>query len=433
MKSRKQLRRPRNKSKKFREMNGGGGCLSTPRETTQGIVDVDLECNQQQQQQQEEQQQQHQQLGLAIKMRKDKTFVKRISELINAGVDVNSTFNYGGSFASILYILVDMSFSREDPLRPSFAIHYIITAILMLVIYGADPYSKNGYNGSAMSLAEERRDLRGISVGALAKARVLVEILKFKRDNEVIVGDALNTTLLFWCKNYKYKDDMTYEETFFKGYIIWCLYRAGADFASIDSDGNTAFHHVCKNGEMSEMIRIYLDEFETLPYSLTIKNNDGYLATQLYKNKDVSNIIIEKYPEYENLLNEAEKIIRERKNANTSILNSITTGEGKDRKLLAPNVLDKISSFIPMNVSRPLTAEERKRSQDGRDKRDSLRRLNEKKADGKLLPSEILDNIRKYVDPEKAEKIKENRNKVKKGGKRKTKKNKNSKRKTRKN
>ncbi len=226
---------------------------------------------------------------------------------------------------------------------------------------------------------------------------------------------------------------MLSEETIYKGYIIWSLFSAGADFASIDSDGNTAFHHVCKNGEMSEMIRIYLDEFGTkLPYSLTIKNNDGYLATQLYRNEDVSNIIIEKYPDYKNLLNEAEKIIRERKNANASILNSITTGEGEDRKLLAPNVLDKISSFIPMNVSRPLTAEERKRSQDGRDKRDILRRLNEKKADGKLLPSEILDNIRKYVDPEKAEKIKENRNKVKKGGKRKTKKNKNSKRKTRK-
>ncbi len=172
MKSRKQVRRIVNKSKKFREMNGGGGCLSTPRETTQGIVDVDLECNQQQQQQQQQeeqqqqqeeqqqQQQQHQQLGLAIKMRKDKTFVKRISELINAGVDVNSTFNYGGSFASILFILVDMLFSSRY-----FAIHYIMTAILMLVIYGADPYSKNGYNGSAMSLAEERRDLRGISVG----------------------------------------------------------------------------------------------------------------------------------------------------------------------------------------------------------------------------------------------------------------------------
>ena len=423
MQSRKQLRRPRNKSKKFREMNGGGGCLSTPRETThtprettQGFVAVDLECNQQ--------------LDRAIRMQKDEKFVKRISELINAGVDVNSTFNYGGSFASILYILVDMALVQNAfrDFRYTSRRNNIITAILMLVIYGADPYSENGHNGSTMSLVEQR-DLRGTTFGALESARNLVEILKFKRDNEVIVGDALNTTLLYWCKNYK-PNDISQQR--FKGDIIWCLYRAGADFASIDSDGNTAFHHACKDGEgLNTILNIYIHEFETLPYALTIKNNDGYLASQLYRNKDVSNIIIKKYPDYKNLLNEAEKIIRERKNANASVLNSITTGEGKDRKLLAPNVLDKISSFIPMNVSRPLTAEERKRSQDGRDKRNAFRSvltLNEKKADGKLLPRELLDKIHGFDGSRDDPEFKKARDNKKGGGKGKTKK-----RKTRKN
>jgi len=147
----------------------------------------------------------------------------------------------------------------------------------------------------------------------------------------------------------------------------------------------------------------------------------------LYRNKDVSNIIIKKYPDYKNLLNEAEKIIRERKNANASVLNSITTGEGKDRKLLAPDVLDKISSFIPMDVSRPLTAEERKRSQDGRDKRNAFRSvltLNEKKADGKLLPRELLDKIHGFDGSRDDPEFKKARDNKKGGGKGKTKKHK---------
>tara|TARA_B100001093_G_scaffold519624_1_gene609524 strand:+ start:4911 stop:6158 length:1248 start_codon:yes stop_codon:yes gene_type:complete len=414
MKSRKQVRRPRNKSKKFREINGGGGCLSTPRETTQGIVAVDLECNQQQQQQ-EEQQQQHQQLGQATRMRKDERFVKRISELINAGVDVNSTFNYGSSFASILYILVDKCLGYQE--LTSTISNYTITAILMLVAYGADPYSKNGYNGSVMSIAEKQR------------AHNLVEILKLKRDNAVIVGDALNTTLLFLCKNYKPKD---ISQERMKDNIIYSLYYAGADFASIDSDGNTAFHHVCKDGVFNPILNIYE---RSSPYALTIKNNDGYLASQLYRNKDVSNIIIKKYPDYKNLLNEAEKIIREKKNATASVLNSITTGEGKNRKLLAPNVLDNISEFVGMLSSRPLTAEERKRSQDGRDKRNAFRSvltLNEKKADGKLLPRELLDKIHGFDGSRDDPEFKKARDNKKGGGKRKTNKRKTKKRKTRK-
>ena len=199
-------------------------------------------------------------------------------------------------------------------------------------------------------------------------------------------------------------------------YLVKALLEHGADVNARNVDGETPLHISCNNIKTMNQTRVA--EF------LISKGAD--INVKDYQNKTPFEYI--KDP---NIREWFEKL-KDRKDAKARVLNSIKTNEGENRRLLPPNVLDNISDFIPMDVSRPLTDQQLKRSQDGRDKRDSLRRLNEKKADGKLLPSEILDNIRKYVDPKKAEKIKENRNKVKKGGKHKTKKNKNSKRKTRK-
>ena len=111
--------------------------------------------------------------------------------------------------------------------------------------------------------------------------------------------------------------------------------------------------------------------------------------------------------------------------------------------MLAPNVLDNISKFAELDTSRPLTTESRKRSQYGRDRRnriESLKVLNEKKVNGKLLSPKMLRKIREFdgtIDDE-AIKVKRDDDLQKEiafknfGGKRKTKKNKNSKRKTRK-
>ena len=201
-----------------------------------------------------------------------------------------------------------------------------------------------------------------------------------------------------------------------KYYIVKALLEHGADVNARNSDGETPLHISCMNIET--MKQTLVAEFLiSKGADINVKDNRDNTPFEYIKDPKIRKWF--------------EKL-KDRKDAKARVLNSIKTNEGENRRLLPPNILDNISDFIPMDVSRPLTGEQLKRSQDGRDKRDSLRRLNEKKADGKLLPAEILDNIRKYVDPEKAEKIKENRNKGKKGGKRKTKKNKNSKSKTRK-
>ena len=206
--------------------------------------------------------------------------------------------------------------------------------------------------------------------------------------------------------------------------LVKALLENGADVNARDNYGNTPLHICC----FTIYEDIDLDQFlELSPIDFLIKNGANIFA----KNNEgfIPSECIKKNPIIKEWMN---KKLREQQNAKASTLNSITTDKGENRRLLPPNVLDIISGFIPRDVSRPLTGEELKRSQDGRDKRDILRTMNEKKADGKLLPAEILDNIREYDDPEKAEKIKGNRTKGKKGGKRKTNKKKNSKRKTRK-
>ena len=187
--------------------------------------------------------------------------------------------------------------------------------------------------------------------------------------------------------------------------VVEALSENGADVNARDNYGNTPLHISCFT------IRDYqednVDKFlELSPIDILIKNGANMFA------KNNEGDIPSKYitnPELKKWMNEK---IREQQNAKASTLNSITTGEGENRKLLPPNVLDNISSFITHDVSRPLTLEELKCSQDGRDERNISRRLNEKKVDGKLLPREVLDIIRQYR---------------RKGGKRKTNKLKNKK------
>jgi len=207
--------------------------------------------------------------------------------------------------------------------------------------------------------------------------------------------------------------------------LVKALLENHADVNALTVDDNTPLHICCyaisENLDLNQFLELSpIDFLIKNGANIFAKNNEGLIPSECIKKE---NTIIKEW------MNEK---LREQQNAKASTLNSITTDKGENRRLLPPNVLDNISGFIPSDVSRPLTGEELKRSQDGRDKRDILRTMNKIKADGKLLPAEILDKIREYDDTDKAEKIKVNRTKGKKGGKRKTKKKKNSKRKTRK-
>ena len=101
-----------------------------------------------------------------------------------------------------------------------------------------------------------------------------------------------------------------------------------------------------------------------------------------------------------------------------------------------------MSEFARKDLSRPLTSEERNRSQDGRDRRNTLRSLkevNKKKIDGKVLPNEILSKIRGFAGFDDEDIRNEQDDKLQKeiafknfGGKRKTNKRKTRRRKTRK-
>ena len=206
-------------------------------------------------------------------------------------------------------------------------------------------------------------------------------------------------------------------------YLVKALLEHGADVNARNVVGETPLHISCNNIET--MKDTLVAEF-LISKGADINVKDNQNKTPFEYIKDLK---IRKW--FENL--------KDRKDAKARVLNSIKTNEG----LLAPNVLDNISDFIPMDVSRPLTAESRKRSQYGRDRRnriESLKVLNEKKVDKKFVPYEIMKKIRGYdgtIDDE-AIKVKRDDDLQKEiafknfGGKRKTKKNKNSKRKTRK-
>jgi len=210
-------------------------------------------------------------------------------------------------------------------------------------------------------------------------------------------------------------------------YLVKALLEHGADVNARNVDGETPLHISCNNIETMEQTLV--SEF------LISKGAD----INLKDNRDKTPFEYIKDPKIKKWF---EKL-KDRKDAKARVLNSIKTNEGENRRLLPPNVLDNISDFIPMDVSRPSTPESRKRSQYGRDKRnriESLKALNEKKGDKKLLSSEMLRKIRGYdgtIDDE-AIKVKRDDDLQKEiafknfGGKRKTKKNKNSKRKTRK-
>lgn len=209
-------------------------------------------------------------------------------------------------------------------------------------------------------------------------------------------------------------------------YLVKALLEHGAVVNARNVDGETPLHISCNNIETMEQTLV--SEF------LISKGAD--INVKDYQNKTPFEYI--KDPKIRKWF---EKL-KDRKDAKARVLNSIKTNEGENRRLLPPNVLDNISDFIPMDVSRPLTAEARKRSQDGRNRRnriESLKTLNKKKIDGKLVPNEVLSKIRGYdgtMDDE-AIKVKIDDDLQKEGvkyfgGKRKTKKNKNSKRKTRK-
>ena len=206
-------------------------------------------------------------------------------------------------------------------------------------------------------------------------------------------------------------------------YLVKALLEHGADVNARNVVGETPLHISCNNIET--MKDTLVAEF-LISKGADINVKDNQNKTPFEYIKDLK---IRKW--FENL--------KDRKDAKARVLNSIKTNKG----LLAPNVLDNISDFIPMDVSRPLTSEARKRSQYGRDKRnriESLKALNEKQVDKKFVPSEIMKKIRGYdgtIDDE-AINVKGDDDLQKEiafknfGGKRKTKKNKNLKRKTRK-
>ena len=206
-------------------------------------------------------------------------------------------------------------------------------------------------------------------------------------------------------------------------YLVKALLEHGADVNARNVYGETPLHINCNNIET--MKQTLVSEFLiSKGADINVKDNQNKTPFEYIKDPKIRKWF--------------EKL-KDRKDANARILNSIKTNEG----LLAPNVLDNISDFIPMDVSRPLTSEARKRSQYGRDKRnriESLKALNEKQVDKKFVPSEIMKKIRGYdgtIDDE-AINVKGDDDLQKEiafknfGGKRKTKKNKNSKRKTRK-
>jgi hypothetical protein len=206
-------------------------------------------------------------------------------------------------------------------------------------------------------------------------------------------------------------------------YLVKALLEHGADVNARNVDGETPLHISCNNIETMK---------DTLVAEFLISKGADI---NVKDNRDKTPFEYIKDPKIRKWF----ETLKDRKDAKARVLNSIKTNEG----LLAPNVLDNISDFIPMDVSRPLTAESRKRSQYGRDRRNRieiLKALNEKQVDKKFVPSEIMKKIRGYdgtIDDE-AIKVKRDDDLQKEiafknfGGKRKTKKNKNSKRKTRK-
>ena len=160
------------------------------------------------------------------------------------------------------------------------------------------------------------------------------------------------------------------------------------EIQKIDQEQRTALHYAYSSNNFDVAI-ILLDRGAHIRRAVT-ENKNKTDIDKLTDNGIVSNEELRKF------LEPLKKQNDERKNANSRILNSIKTREG----LLVPRVLDTISEFARKDLSRPLTSEERKRSQDGRDRRNTLRSLkevNKKKIDGKVLPNEILSKIRGFA------------------------------------
>ena len=192
------------------------------------------------------------------------------------------------------------------------------------------------------------------------------------------------------------------------------------EIQKIDQEQRTALHYAYSSNNFDLAI-ILLDRGAHIRRAVT-ENENKTDIDKLTDNGIVSNEELRKFLEPLKRQND------ERKNANSRILNSIKTREG----LLVPNVLDSISEFARKDLSRPSTSEERKRSQDGRDRRNylrSLKELNKKKMDGKVLPNEILSKIRGFAGFDDQDIRNEQDDKLQKeiafknfGGKRKTKK-----------
>ena len=136
--------------------------------------------------------------------------------------------------------------------------------------------------------------------------------------------------------------------------------------------------------------------------------------------------------------------IKERNDANARVLNSKKANYGENKSTLLPSeILDNISRFGRRELSRPLDTEQIKRSQDKRTIRnqiEGLKALNEKKTQGRFLPSEILRNIRGFdgtIDDEKIQTERDDQKQIEGakyfGGKCKTKRRRNQTRKTKKN
>lgn len=127
----------------------------------------------------------------------------------------------------------------------------------------------------------------------------------------------------------------------------------------IDKRGWTPLHYAYVSNNIDLAITL-LDKGAKITKAVT--NN----ITEIDKLTDNGIVSNEKLREFlEPLKKQNDERKKERRDANSRILNSIKTREG----LLAPNVLDIISEFAEKDVSRPLTPESIKRSQDGRDKR----------------------------------------------------------------
>ncbi len=212
-------------------------------------------------------------------------------------------------------------------------------------------------------------------------------------------------------------------------YIIKALLEYGADVNARTNENDTPLHINC--------------------YYITQKDEVGVAELLIEKGADMTAVNIHNRIPLDNITNQearnwmSEKI-KIRNDANARVLNSKKASYGENKSTLLPSViLDNISRFGRMELSRPLDTEQIKRSQDKRTIRnqiEGLKALNEKKTQGILLPHEILRNIREFDGTIDDKKIATERDDQKQidgakyfGGKCKTKRRRNQTRKTKKN